>query len=354
MKRIKFDTIVKHGVNSIHCHINCDQKNIQFAFYLDIDGETVEQRWYEDKSHTTFKLAYDRTKSHSVVFFVRDIVGNIYKEMVEINPLEIDFVPSFTISKNKFHCSVQTSRDDLQYAFYLSVNGEAVIKNWYSEQRETTFDCDETKLERFEIKYFIRDSGSNIFSRTIIYNRFEPENNINKSNNQFDFFLSQDKQTIYKKINSENSPLGVILTDFESRERFCKILISEHFISSINNHIARGFELESNGSYKSNYIRGYRLDLVLMLMNQYPSINLPSEFELKKIVHQCDILLRALQEADTKDELCGDWALHNLIYSPKDDVIYNVDLEGFMTYNPLPEWANLEKIDKWLRKLKHK
>lgn len=327
---------------------------MQFAFYLNVDGKTVEQRWYEDKSFTTFNLTFDRTKSHTVVFFVRNIGGEIHKEVVDINPLEIDFVPSFTISRNKFHCAIKTSQEGLEYAFYLSVNDDAVIQNWYCGERETTFEYDETKLERFEITYFIRDSESNIFSRTIIYDRFEPEKNINKSNNQFDFFLSQNKQTIYKKINSNNTVLETMLSDFSGRERFSKIMTSEHFTTSINDHIVRGFELESNGSYKSNYVKGYRLDLVIMLMNEYPSLNLPLEVELNKIIVQCDILLRALQEADMKGELCGDWALHNLVYSINDDVIYNVDLEGFMTYDPLPEWANLKVITEWLRKLKHK
>jgi hypothetical protein len=342
---------VTYAVDAIQCHINCSRKDVQFAFYLNVGGKTVEQRWYGDKSYTTFKLTFDRTKSHTVVFFVKDIAGVIHKETVEIKPLEIDFVPSFTISESKFHCNIQTSQVNLQYAFYLSINDGAVIQNWYSEERETTFECDETKLDRFEITYFIRDSESNIFSRTIIYERFEPENNINKLNNQFDFFISQNKQTIYKNIKSADSALGAILTDYGSRERFCKIMTSELFTTSINNHIVRGFELEANGSYKSTYIQGYRLDLVMMLRDEYPSLNLPSEFELNNIIQQCDILLRGLREADADGELCGDWALHNLVYSIKDDVIYNVDLEGFMTYDPLPEWANLEKISQWLQAL---
>ena len=64
-------------------------------------------------------------------------------------------------------------------------------------------------------------------------------------------------------------------------------------------------------------------------------------------------MLEALQDAESSGELCGDWALHNLIYSIEDDKIYNVDLEGFMTYDPLPKWANLEKIASWIDKLKH-
>ena len=90
-----------------------------------------------------------------------------------------------------------------------------------------------------------------------------------------------------------------------------------------------------------------------MIINKFPSLNLLSNKELEKITQQCEILLDALQDADLKGELCGDWALHNLIYSHNDDIIYNIDLEGFMTYDPLPEWANLTEITTWLEKLKH-
>jgi hypothetical protein len=74
---------------------------------------------------------------------------------------------------------------------------------------------------------------------------------------------------------------------------------------------------------------------------------------MNKVIQQSNILLEALQNEDEKGELCGDWALHNLIYSISDDKIYNIDLEGFITYYPLPEWANLEKITLWIDKLKH-
>lgn len=69
--------------------------------------------------------------------------------------------------------------------------------------------------------------------------------------------------------------------------------------------------------------------------------------ELDKIRLQSIKLIADLTKADADNELIGDWALHNLIYSPDDDIIYNIDLEGFMTYDPLPEWANLGKIKDW-------
>ena len=340
-------------VESIECKINCDLEGIEFAFYLNIDGENVEQQWYGNQSYAIFDLDYDRTKLHTVVFFVKDHAGEIHTKRTNLNQLEIDFIPSFNISKNKLNCNIKTSQENVEFAFYLYLNTEKVRQKWYSEKNQVEFQIDKTPIEKFEIKYFIRDGESNIYSRSMIYDKIEPEENPIKSKNQYNFFVSTDKKIIYKSINSSNHDFSKLLEKTGKIERFTKILNGTLFSSRINNHIVKGFDLESNGSYKSNFIKGYRLDLLCLLTSKYPSFNLPSKLEMNKVIQQSNILLEALQNEDEKGELCGDWALHNLIYSISDDKIYNIDLEGFITYYPLPEWANLEKITLWIDKLKH-
>tara|TARA_B110000008_G_scaffold279563_1_gene327226 strand:+ start:834 stop:1811 length:978 start_codon:yes stop_codon:yes gene_type:complete len=323
-----------------------------FAFYLNIDGENVEQQWYGTQSYAIFNLNYDRIKPHTVIFFVKDKTGEIHSKSINLNQFEIDFIPSFNITKNKLNCSINTSQENLEFAFYLYLNNEKVRQKWYSENNFAEFEIDKSIIEEFEIKYFIRDSEANIFSRSIRYDKLEPEGNAVKTKNQYDFFISHHKKTIYKSINSSNHELSELLEKPGKMERFSKILTGKQFSSQIINHIVKGFDLEPDGSYKSNYIEGYRLDLALILPDKYPSLNLPSKLELEKITQQREVLLDALQDAELKGELCGDWALHNLIYSTTDDKIYNIDLEGFMTYDPFPEWANLEKITEWLNLIK--
>lgn len=287
-----------------------------------------------------------------MIFFVKDKTGEINIKSINLNQFEIDFIPSFNISNNTLNCSINTSQENLEFAFYLYLNKEKVRQRWYSENNFAEFEIDKSIIEEFEIKYFIRDSEANIFSRSIRYDRLEPEGNAVKTKNQYDFFISHHKKTIYKSINSSNHELSDLLEKPGKVERFSKILNGTQFSSKIINHIVKGFDLEHDGSYKSNYIEGYRLDLAVMLPDKYPSLNLPSKLVLEKITQQRDILLDALLDAEIKGELCGDWALHNLIYSTIDDKIYNIDLEGFMTYDPFPEWANLEKITKWLNLIK--
>jgi len=284
---------------------------------------------------------------------MRDKIGEIHSKRTSLNQSDIDFIPSFNIRKNKLNCSIKTSQKKSEFAFYLYLNDEKVRQKWYSENNKVEFKIEKTPIEKFEIIFFIRDSESNLVSRSIKYDKFEPEENTIKSKNQYNFFTSPDKKTIYKSINSSNNELLELLEKPGKMKRFSKILKGKQFSSQISNHIVKGFDEEPNGSYKSNYIEGYRLDLLCLLMSKYPSFNLPSKLEMNKVMQQSEVLLNALEDAKSSGELCGDWALHNLIYSIDKDIIYNIDLEGFMTYDPLPKWANLEKIVSWIEKLKH-
>jgi len=282
---------------------------------------------------------------------MRDKIGEIHSKRTSLNQSDIDFIPSFNIRKNKLNCSIKTSQKKSEFAFYLYLNDEKVRQKWYSENNKVEFKIEKTPIEKFEIIFFIRDSESNLVSRSIKYDKFEPEENTIKSKNQYNFFTSPDKKTIYKSINSSNNELLELLEKPGKMKRFSKILNGKQFSSQISNHIVKGFDEQPNGSYKSDFIEGYRLDLVTLVVNKYSSLNLFSKLDLEKIAHQCKVLLEALEDAKSKGELCGDWALHNLIYSTNDDKIYNIDLEGFMTYDPLPKWANLTEINNWIKVL---
>ena len=63
---------------------------------------------------------------------------------------------------------------------------------------------------------------------------------------------------------------------------------------------------------------------------------------------QCAVLLSQMAVVNSKNQLIGDWALHNLVFSLKYKRIINIDLEGFLFYDPLPEWADYDTIEGWL------
>lgn len=148
---------------------------------------------------------------------------------------------------------------------------------------------------------------------------------------RFNIYINNDNTIVYKVIN--NTKLGIklkksIQTD-DNFNIYKKILENAHKKSY--NHTIPVFDIERNGSYKSKYIDGYRIDKLNKSINK----NL-----LKKIIKQINILKKDLH--NNEKILSGDWALHNLIYSIEDDKIYNVDIEGFYTYQKIPEWITMD------------
>ena len=77
-----------------------------------------------------------------MVFFVKDHEGEIHSKSTNLNQLEIDFIPSFNISKNKFNCNIKTFQENVEFAFYLYLNAEKVRQKWYSEKNQVEFQID--------------------------------------------------------------------------------------------------------------------------------------------------------------------------------------------------------------------
>ena len=342
-----FTTEIDVTNSHIICQTFCKMKGAEYAFYLLIDGIAVSKQWYKEEPLCSFRLEHDRTKEHSIVFFVRDGEGNIFKKTEVINQHDVDFTPSCSIEGKSILCKINTSQKNAEYAFYLYLNDEKVIKKWYTYEKSVAFEITDVPIQSFEVKYFVRDERLNVYTKINGFKRHEPRTSIDRSRINFDFFLSTDGEVIYKKVNPENQRFSEKLQAHGGVDRFRQILES-HSKTQISNHVAKGFEIENDGSYKSKYIHGYRLDILSSVMNEYPSLNLPSYEERADIKVQCERLILALKDADSARELSGDWALHNLIYSPKENCIFNIDLEGFITYNPLPEWAGLEQILTWI------
>lgn len=345
--QVEFTTQIDVSPNNIHCRVFCAQNDVNFAFYLVVNGITTVKHWYQEDPHCSFRLEHDRTKEHSVVFFVRDSQGNVVKKTEKINQHAIDFLPSCSFEGKLIQCHVKTTQKNVEYAFYLYINDKQVVKKWYSKEKQIVFEMDDEPIQSVEVKYFVRDEKKNVFSKISGFKRYEPRMNESRSRTNFNFFLSLDGEIIYKKVNPENSRFSDKFQAHGGVVRFRQIL-KNLSNKRISRHIAKGFGIENDGSYKSKYIQGYRLDLLASIMEEYPSLQLPSHEERDKIKIQCEQLMLALKETNSAGELLGDWALHNLIYSPLEDCIFNIDLEGFITYNPLPEWAGLEQIHTWI------
>jgi len=173
------------------------------------------------------------------------------------------------------------------------------------------------------------------------FNKYFPIRNDDKVNNSYDFFISKDESVIFKKNNHSSDRLSQVFQDMDKRNLFLGILNGTGIPFSIRVHVVNGFDFEDDGSYKSSFVHGYRLDLL-------ESYELSNE-ALKEIIAETKVLLRNLNIANENGELIGDWALHNLVYSLSEKKIINVDLEGFIIYNPIPTWANMDVILEWIK-----
>ena len=160
---------------------------------------------------------------------------------------------------------------------------------------------------------------------------------------RFDVFINEDKNIIHK-VNKHTNLGNTLITQLNNPTNYTlykTIIENINVLPYIGKHIIKGYDVKQDGSYKSPYIEGYRLD-------QLKDINIKY---LERIKKQTKILLENINKYNEENILGGDWNLQNLLYSIKDDIIYNVDLEGFFSYQTLPNFGNIDKINKWLNNI---
>lgn len=164
------------------------------------------------------------------------------------------------------------------------------------------------------------------------------------TNGRFKVYLYNN--IVYKKIIQE--PANQIARIFRNEIKldfinYKKIIKLAHKYEW--NHTIPAFDIESNGNYKSVYIAGPRLDKVGSYLNKIKNKNYAIKMasKIKKAVMKLKKSINL-----HSDKITGDWALHNLIYSVKYDKVFNIDIEGFFSYQKLPDWGQISIINKWL------
>ena len=348
---ISIDISVQNKLTSLQCNTNTKIVDVTYAFYLIVDGVAVSKKWYSNENHAEFDLIYDKNKSHGLHCFVKDKYGNVHLEKYNLSRFEIDFIPDFRIEQGNIICSIETDQNDVEFAYYFQLNDNPIQKTWYSQSKENHFKINDEEISKFKIEYFFREKEKLVAKKHFNFIKHIPESNKNRETKKFDFFIDNYHNIIYKKITNKKNKLSNIIDIHGSLEKYREIISGQELPKTILKYTKKGYSVESDGSYKSEIISGYRLDIISEIIEKYPSIVRAMKIDFDNIKRQVNKLIADLTIADSNGKLIGDWALHNLIYSPSDDRIYNIDLEGFMTYNPIPEWANLNKIKLWLNQI---
>ena len=153
----------------------------------------------------------------------------------------------------------------------------------------------------------------------------------------FDIYINKKKNIIYKKNRSKN-----LLTKISDEITFLKykdIIENSYKKNSMKKYIIEGFDVEIDGSYKCKFIDGIRLDKI--------DVNLDTKQNTKFI----SLLKQFLNDLNNSTDLSGDWGLHNVIYDINNNRLYNIDLEGFFSFQKLPGWGSLNNINKWINEI---
>ena len=78
------------------------------------------------------------------------------------------FRPSCEFSRNILYCSIESNDENVEFAFYININGEQKKKYWYSTQKSIQHDCGDEIVHMFEVSFFLRKSNGEITSGVIM------------------------------------------------------------------------------------------------------------------------------------------------------------------------------------------
>ena len=150
---------------------------------------------------------------------------------------------------------------------------------------------------------------------------------------RFRMFLNKEKQMLYK--NSYTTKIRKEMMIEEMFQKYKYIIENAEQLSFMGKHLINGKVVKPNcGDYTTRFIPGYRFDHLYRIKDKEL---------LLKIQKQIHCLTASLREAEKNNCLFGDWGIQNLIYNEKDDIIYNIDTEGFYSYSKrMPTWCNLD------------
>ena len=77
------------------------------------------------------------------------------------------FTSSCELSGNTIYCSIQTELKNVEFAFYIEINGVRKEQFWYAKQHKIEYHSDEEFIHTFTVYFFIRDSTGKITSEII-------------------------------------------------------------------------------------------------------------------------------------------------------------------------------------------
>ena len=167
------------------------------------------------------------------------------------------------------------------------------------------------------------------------------------------FNIKIENDIVYKELNTNNSIARKIknkLSNNEDELKKYKKHLDSYKLPIIGKFIQPPLSVADDGSYTMKFIPGINLMDILDKNNhlcknvsKWKSKEIKPDYNTTiNILKQISVLENALNLCENLS-LRGDWFLHNLIYSEQDNIIYNIDLEGFYTYSSKDDVCDIKK-----------
>ena len=71
---------------------------------------------------------------------------------------------SCNLIRNILYCSINSDIKDIDFAFYIAINGVQKKQFWYSNQKSIEFDCENEIVHTYKISFFLREKNGDITS----------------------------------------------------------------------------------------------------------------------------------------------------------------------------------------------
>ena len=152
-------------------------------------------------------------------------------------------------------------------------------------------------------------------------------------NTTFNVYVKKDKTIVYKKLKQPHGNSKMFVDNLSNKLKTEFEIYKSTITNKDNTNFSsiKAFDVENDGSYKSEYIDGYTLyelkDMELVI---------DTDIKKNKLLLEKKYIIESLEKFkinfNKEKNRAGDWHINNLMYCLKTKHIYNVDLEGFFTY----------------------
>ena len=83
---------------------------------------------------------------------------------------EVHFNSSCNYSQNVLYCNIDSDIEEVEFAFYVEINGVIRKKFWYSKQNSVEYDCELEIVNNFKITFFVRDNNGRVTTSVLFKN----------------------------------------------------------------------------------------------------------------------------------------------------------------------------------------